>query len=95
MRSSAAWRSTAQAQGFAPAVRIGIHRAEADRAGLDYIGTGVNTAARVGAQAAGGEILVSASTIESLHRPVAEVGRRTAHLKGIATPVEMVAIDWH
>ena len=83
-----------QAHGFAPAVRVGIHRAEADRAGLDYIGTGVNTAARVGGQAAGGEILVSAGTLEGLRRGFAEAGRRTVELKGISAPVELVSIAW-
>src|SRR6266571_1471655 len=46
-------------QGFAPAVRIGVHWAEANRQGLDYIGSGVNQAARVGGHAGAGEILVS------------------------------------
>jgi class 3 adenylate cyclase len=86
--------SQRQTNGFAPAVRIGIHRAEADRAGLDYIGTGDNTAARVGGQAGGGEILVSASTLQGLRRPLAELGRRIADLKGLAAPVEVVSIDW-
>jgi class 3 adenylate cyclase len=83
-----------QAQGFAPAVRIGVHRAEAQRAGLDYLGTGVNTAARVGAQAAGGEILVSAATLASVRGEYEEAGRRTAELKGISAPVEVVSIAW-
>jgi class 3 adenylate cyclase len=81
-------------QGFAPSVRIGLHRAEADRGGMDYMGTGVNTAARVSSAAAGGEILVSASTIASTRRTFAESGRRTVALKGLAAPVEVVAIDW-
>ena len=80
--------------GFAPAVRIGLHRAEANRAGVDYMGTGVNTAARVSAQAGGGEILVSAPTMAAARRVFAEVSRRTVTLKGIADPVEVVAIDW-
>ena len=84
-----------QAQGFAPAVRIGMHRAEANRAGLDYIGTGVNLAARVGAQAAGAEILVSAPTLAISRRTYTESGRRTVELKGISAPVEVVSIDWH
>jgi class 3 adenylate cyclase len=83
-----------QEHGFAPALRIGVHRAEAQRAGLDYLGTGVNTAARVGAQAAGGEILVSAATLATSRRSYRETGRRTALLKGLAEPVEMVSIDW-
>ncbi|HEX6474276.1 MAG TPA: hypothetical protein VF114_04210, partial [Candidatus Limnocylindria bacterium] len=34
-----------EAQAFAPAVRIGIHQAQASRVGLDYAGIGVNQAA--------------------------------------------------
>ena len=72
-----------------------MHRAEANRAGLDYIGTGVNLAARVGAQAAGAEILVSAPTLAISRRTYTESGRRTVELKGISAPVEVVSIDWH
>jgi class 3 adenylate cyclase len=83
-----------ESDGFSPAVRIGIHRAEADRAGLDYIGAGVNMAARVGAQAAGGEVLVSAPTIADSRLPYRELSRRTIELKGVAEPVDLVSIEW-
>jgi class 3 adenylate cyclase len=82
------------AQGFAPAVRIGVHWAEATRTGLDYFGTGVNLAARVGAHAGGGEIAVSATTMERSRRTFTELGRQTVELKGISEPVEVVSIDW-
>lgn len=82
------------AQGFAPAVRIGVHRAEATRTGLDYSGTGVNQAARIASQAAGAEILVSASTLEVANRKFAESARRSVELKGISSPVEIASIDW-
>lgn len=81
-------------QGFAPAVRIGIHWAEANRAGQDYFGTGVNLAARVGAHAGGGQIMVSAPTLERSRRRYAELERTTVELKGIREPVEVVSIDW-
>jgi class 3 adenylate cyclase len=80
--------------GFAPAVRIGLHRAEANRVGLDYTGTGVNQAARVGAEAEGDEILVSATTFAGARHAFAEGGRRTVKLKGLAEPVEVVSIAW-
>ena len=80
--------------GFAPSVRIGMHRSEATRSGADYTGIGVNEAARVGAAAASGEILVSAETLRSARRAFPETGRRTLELKGISTPVEVVSIDW-
>jgi class 3 adenylate cyclase len=82
------------AQGFAPAVRIGVHWAEANKTGLDYFGTGVNQAARVGGHAGGGEILVSAPTLQRARRTFAESGRQTVELKGIAEPVEVVSINW-
>jgi class 3 adenylate cyclase len=83
-----------EAQGFAPKVRIGIHQAEANRVGLDYAGTGVNQAARIGAAAGGGEILVSASTLAGARHPFVESRRRTVELKGLSTPVEIVSIEW-
>jgi class 3 adenylate cyclase len=83
-----------QSEGFAPGVRIGVHEADATRSGLDYIGGGVNLAARVAAQANGGEILVSASTFTSAHREFMEGARRSAALKGISMPVELVPVVW-
>ena len=83
-----------RAQGFAPAVRIGIHQAEANRVGLDYAGTGVNQASRVGAAAEGDEILVSATTLAGARHAFVEAARRTVELKGISAPVEVVSIDW-
>jgi class 3 adenylate cyclase len=83
-----------RAQSFAPAVRIGIHQAEANRVGLDYAGTGVNQASRVGAAAEGDEILVSAATLANARHAFVEAGRRTVELKGLSAPVEVVSIDW-
>jgi class 3 adenylate cyclase len=48
--------------GFAPKVRIGIHAARAMVGGGEYQGAGVHVAARIGAAAAGGEILASLET---------------------------------
>ncbi|HEU4674007.1 MAG TPA: adenylate/guanylate cyclase domain-containing protein, partial [Candidatus Limnocylindrales bacterium] len=81
-------------QGFAPAVRIGLHEAEAGRSGLDYVGGGVNAAARIGGAANGGEVLVSASTLARVRSSPREVGRRSVELKGIEGPVDVVALDW-
>jgi class 3 adenylate cyclase len=83
-----------EAEGFAPEVRIGIHHAEANRVGLDYAGTGVNQAARIGHAADGGEVLVSASTLAGARRTYGERGRRTLELKGISAPVEVASIQW-
>ena len=81
-------------QGFAPAIRIGIHWAEANRSGLDYLGAGVNQAARIGAVAGAAEILVSASTLDRTRRSFVELERRTASLKGLSAPVEVASISW-
>ena len=83
-----------RAHGFALAVRIGIHGAEVNRVGLDYTGSGVNQASRVGAIADGGEILVSASTLAGAMHEFTERARRTVELKGLSAPVEVVSIDW-
>jgi class 3 adenylate cyclase len=83
-----------QSAGFAPEVRIGIHRAEANRIGLDYAGTGVNQASRIGAAAGGGEVLVSSLTLAGARHAFREVSRRTVELKGLSAPVEVVSVDW-
>jgi class 3 adenylate cyclase len=83
-----------RAHGFALAVRIGIHGAEVNRVGLDYIGSGVNQASRIGATADGGEILVSAVTLAGARHAFTERARRTVELKGLSTPVEVVSIAW-
>ena len=80
--------------GFAPQVRIGLHRADATRKGQDYGGRGVHTAARIGALAQGGEILATTQVIEnaSSHRfPVSE--RRSVSLKGVSEPAEIVSVQ--
>jgi class 3 adenylate cyclase len=80
--------------GAAVAVRVGIHRSEANRSGLDYVGSGVNLAARLAGAAAAGEILVSHATLDAGRRQHQETGRRIVELKGLATPVEAVSIAW-
>ena len=79
--------------GFAPQVRIGLHAAEATRAGSNYTGMGVHTAARVGAVAEAGEIVASVTSVEGLES-LELADRRSVALKGIAEPVEIVSIGW-
>ena len=82
-----------RAHGFAPQVRMGLHATAATHDGTDYTGLGVHTAARIGALAGAGEILTSVETISGV--PDARTSRvRTARLKGIAEPVDMVAVEW-
>jgi class 3 adenylate cyclase len=83
-----------RAHGFAPAVRIGIHSAEATKRGLDYAGVGVHAAARVGALAGDGEILVTRATLDASGRAYASGDARTVQLKGIVEPVEVLPIAW-
>jgi class 3 adenylate cyclase len=81
--------------GFAPMVRIGMHRAEALERGKDYAGHGVHEAARVGGLAGAEEIVVSAAVLEaagSLPYPVGDAVSET--LKGIDDPVAVHRIDW-
>ena len=79
---------------LAPDVRIGLHTGGAfHRADDDYAGQGVHTAARIGALAGAGEILVSRESVEGASRYSLSVPRSEA-LKGIEEPVEISSVDW-
>jgi len=78
--------------GFAPQVRIGVHQAAATRVGLDYRGKGVHEAARIAAEAQGGEVLASLTTAEPCNFTLSEP--REVSLKGIAQPVQVVSVSW-
>jgi class 3 adenylate cyclase len=80
--------------GFAPHIRIGIHKTEATRRGRDYLGKGIHQAARIGAMAEAGEIVISAETLDRqpARFPLSEP--RAVELKGISRRVEVVTLDW-
>jgi adenylate cyclase len=78
--------------GFAPQVRVGVHQAAATRVGLDYRGKGVHEAARIAAEAQGGEVLASWHTAQPCNFTVSEP--RELSLKGIAQPVQVVSVSW-
>ncbi|HUH06361.1 MAG TPA: adenylate/guanylate cyclase domain-containing protein [Egibacteraceae bacterium] len=78
--------------GFAPQVRIGLHRAEATRKGHDYAGKGVHVAARVSALAAAGEILATSDVMAHASSRFPASAPRTVALKGVSDPVEVVAV---
>jgi class 3 adenylate cyclase len=80
-------------QGFALQIRIGMHTAIAHRRGLDYAGFGVHEAARIGGVAEGGEIIVSAATLDAA-KTAYPSEKRSVMLKDIAEPVEVRSIDW-
>ncbi len=90
-RTLADHRATA---GFAPQVRIGLHVAEATRRARDYSGKGIHEAARIAALGNGGEILASQVTLDGVSRAFTISQPRTVTLKGIAEPMEIVAVDW-
>jgi class 3 adenylate cyclase len=79
---------------LAPDVRIGVHTGGAfQRDDNDYAGQGVHMAARIGALASGGEILVSRESLDGGSRfPLS--GPRSERLKGFEEPVELVAVEW-
>jgi class 3 adenylate cyclase len=54
----------------------------------------VHVAARIGAAARAGEILVSAETLEMAGGGFRAGERRSEPLKGVAEPVDVLAIDW-
>jgi class 3 adenylate cyclase len=78
--------------GFAPQVRIGLHRALATRVGFDYHGKGVHQAARIAAAAQGGEILASVETVQPSRYAVSEP--RPVTLKGVPEPMKLVSVSW-
>jgi class 3 adenylate cyclase len=79
---------------LAPDIRIGVHTGGAfHKDDADYTGQGVHVAARIGALAGGGEILVSRESLDGGSPfPVSEP--RSAELKGFEGEVELVAVDW-
>ena len=79
--------------GFAPRVRIGIHRADASESGASYRGKGVHAAARIAAAATGGQIICSVESVPQDPR-VPLTGPRDLSLKGLESPVQVVEIDW-
>lgn len=83
-------------------VRIGLHCGEVTRQGKDVLGLNVSLAARVAAEAEGGEILVS-SAVKKLAQPGAPAdaqdpvrfGRgRTVRLKGISEAETLYPVHW-
>jgi class 3 adenylate cyclase len=80
--------------GFAPWVRIGLHRGEATRAGADWSGVWVHVAARIGALADSEEILVSLDTLDDDDLAFTTSAPRSVSLKGITGPVDVVSVGW-
>jgi class 3 adenylate cyclase len=79
---------------IAPDVRIGVHSGKAFHTDDDdYTGQGVHVAARIGALAGAGEILVSTASLDGGNRfRLSEPRPET--LKGFSEPVEVAAVEW-
>ena len=76
-------------------VRIGAHKGSAVHRDGDLFGRNVAFAARVAAQAKGGEILVSESVVDSLPEgSVTVLEPRAAELKGIPGTHQLYPIEW-
>ena len=92
--STAIQRALDEHEPFAPDVRIGLHSGGAfHRADDDYAGQGVHMAARIGALAGAGEILVSVESLDG-GPPLRVDDRRTETLKGFEEPVELARVAW-
>jgi class 3 adenylate cyclase len=89
----AAVRAHEDPSGVSLLVRIGLHAAEASQRAGDYIGIGVNVAARVGTLASGAEILASAETLAEAG-DVAATEPRTVAVKGVSVPIQVAGVFW-
>jgi class 3 adenylate cyclase len=81
-------------QGFAPAVRIGLHAGIAARTPNGYAGRAVHEAARITEIACEAEIVVSDRTLVQTAIKLPEGTARPVELKGLDKPVQVVSIDW-
>ena len=75
-------------------VRIGMHSGNAKTEGGDFFGRTVVVAARVGAAAASGEILVTEPVHDDVAAGFTFSPGRSAPLKGLADEYEVFALDW-
>jgi adenylate cyclase len=76
-------------------VRIGAHRGSAVHRDGDLFGRNVAFAARVAAQAGGGEVLVSEAVVDALGADgVAVLEVREAELKGVPGVQRLHLVDW-
>jgi class 3 adenylate cyclase len=78
--------------GFAPAIRIGLHTAEATKSGASYSGRGVHIAARIASLAGPDEILASENALAAAHGSVGHGPFRSEQLKGIRSPVKVAPL---
>jgi len=90
----AASAASAGEPGHVIRIGIGIHAGETVEVAEDYVGSAVNIAARVCAEAGVGEVLVT-NTVRDLTRtlvPAEFVAAGTRHLKGIGEAIELWSV---
>ena len=77
----------------APPVRVGLHHGPAVERDGDYFGAAVNLAARVAAEATGGEVLLTGQTAALAPDPhgILYEPRGRRELKNVRDPVELFA----
>jgi class 3 adenylate cyclase len=75
-------------------VRVGIHAGKVVARDGDYFGLNVAMAARVAAQASGGEILVTDGVRESVEDVMFELRSKAVELKGIPGTHQLWSIAW-
>ncbi|MEO7395779.1 MAG: hypothetical protein ABIW50_04075 [Candidatus Limnocylindria bacterium] len=76
--------------GFAPALRIGLHATAATRTRSGYGGAGVHAAARIAAVGGADEIVASEVTLDGSGTSVRHSPAREERLKGIRQPMRVV-----
>ena len=79
--------------GHRPALRAGLHVGSPRRLGSDWFGVDVNVAARVGAAAGPGEVLISAAARERLGASAVTGPRRRLDAKGTPDGLEVFAVE--
>jgi len=97
LEAAVAIQRALEAEVFAPDVRIGAHTGEAfetDGAANPYGGEAVHLAARIGAAAGAGEILVSKETLNDAGTGFRSTNPRSEVFKGFEEPVEVISVAW-
>jgi class 3 adenylate cyclase len=73
-------------------LRIGVHAGPVESSGGTVRGAAVHRAARICAEAGGGEIVASREALQSGGRPADDL--RYVSLKGVEEPVEVGTVNW-
>jgi adenylate cyclase len=87
------WTACSREPDF-PVLRAGLHYGEAVERGTDVFGAAVNLAARVAAEARGGQVLVTATVADAardLRIVVTPLGRTA--FRNVREPVELFSLD--